>query len=534
MAEQFDVLVVGAGLSGVGAGHYLQARCPGRSYAILEMRDAIGGTWDLFRYPGIRCDSDMFSLGYPFRPWSREETIASGDAIRDYIRDTAREFGIDRKIRFRHRVRSASWSSAEARWTIVAERTDTSETMEFTANFLISCSGYYDYDQGYTPEFPGRERYRGELIHPQFWSQDIDYTDKSVVVIGSGATAVTLVPAMTDRAARVTMLQRSPSYLLRIDRKDPLNRLLRRVLPQQTAYNVVRWRNTLRFMGFYQFCRSFPEEARKVLMQGVRRYLREGYDVETHFNPRYNPWDERVCFVPDGDFFDAINSGKAEVVTDTIDTFTERGIRLHSGRELEADLVVSATGLNVKILGGMEASVDGEAIVPGEKIFYRGTMFSDVPNFAMVIGYTNATWTLKVDLICRYICRLLNRMDATGTDTVVPRLNDPSVKRRPLIELTSGYLARVKDQFPKNGSKMPWRLHQNYILDRLMLRRAKLEDGSLDFSKSSAEQGREGKPGYREWICRGAIAVAASLLLMLAAGLARHLFGRLSAPTSRR
>lgn len=484
MAEHVDVLVIGAGLSGVAAGYYLQTNSPDRTYAILEMREAIGGTWDLFKYPGFRCDSDMFSLGYPFRPWPHEETIADGDSIREYIEDTAREFGIHEKIRFGHKVVSADWSSDDARWTVVAQRTDTGERVEYVARFVIGCSGYYDYEEGYTPDFPGRERFEGTFVHPQFWPQDLDYTGQRVVVIGSGATAVTLVPAMTDRAAKVTMLQRSPSYVVTLKRSDPLTKFLRQVLPEQTAFDFIRWKNTVTFSAFYHFCRAFPKQARALLIKGVKEAVGEDYDVDTHFNPRYEPWDERLCLVPDADLFEAIKSGKAEVVTDHIETFTSAGIRLESGRELPADVVVSATGLKVKVLGGVQATVDGEPVSVSDTMFYRGAMFSDIPNFAMVIGYTNASWTLKVELVHEYVTRLLNYMRDHDYDAVVPRVNDDDVEARPLIHMTSGYFARAKHLLPKNGSKMPWKLYQNYFLDRVMLRRGKIEDGSLEFSRA--------------------------------------------------
>lgn len=487
MAEFFDVIVIGAGLSGISAGYYLQKDCPDRSYAILEMRDAIGGTWDLFRYPGIRCDSDMYSLGFPFRPWPREETIATGDKIREYIEDTAREFGIDRKIRFGHKLISANWNSETARWQLVVEQTANGKRVEFEARFVIGCTGYYNYDEGYTPEFPGREKFKGEFVHPQLWSEDIDHRGKKVVVIGSGATAVTLVPAMAETGAEVTMLQRSPSYFVTLGRNDPIAKVLRKALPEKPAFDLIRWKNTLMFMAFYQFCRRFPDQARALLKKGVQAQLGEDFDVETHFNPKYEPWDERVCFVPDGDFFKSLRSGKAEIVTDTIETFTEKGIRLSSGRELEADMVVSATGLNVVMLGGASATIDGEPFEPSTKYFYRGAMFDDVPNFALVVGYTNATWTLKVDLVHQYVCRILNYMREREFDEVRPMLEDPDMQPRELIEMTSGYIARVRDQLPKNGSKMPWKLYQNYILDRVMLKRARLDDGALRFSRRNAE-----------------------------------------------
>ena len=481
-AEHLDVLVVGAGLSGIGAACHLQAKCPGRTFAVLEARGAIGGTWDLFRYPGVRSDSDMFTLGYSFAPWSEARAIADGPAIREYIRQTARDHGVEGKVRLHHRVVRAEWSTAEARWTVEAQRTDTHETVRLTCGFLFVCSGYYRYDEGYTPEFRGVERFRGEIVHPQHWPEDLDYADKRVVVIGSGATAVTLVPAMAPRAAHVTMLQRSPSYVLSIPARDPLAGLLRRVLPAHRAYPAVRWKNVLLAMLTFQLSRRAPRVMRTLLRKGVMRQLPAGYDVDTHFRPRYDPWDQRLCFVPDGDLFRAIRKGEASIVTDRIETFTEDGLRLASGADLEADVIVTATGLNLLALGGMTLAVDGREVELSETVGYKGMMLSGVPNLAVALGYTNASWTLKCDLVSEYVCRLLNHMDELGCRQCTPRAPDPALPTEPFIDLASGYVLRSVDRLPKQGARPPWRLHQNYVRDVLMLRRGALEDEGIAFS----------------------------------------------------
>jgi cation diffusion facilitator CzcD-associated flavoprotein CzcO len=484
-AEHLDVLIVGAGLSGIGAAHHLQERCPGRNYAIFEAREEIGGTWDLFRYPGIRSDSDMHTLGYRFRPWTEAKSIADGPSILSYVRETARDAGIDSRIRFRHRVVSAQWRSEESRWTVEAECGEDGERVTVTCGFLFVCSGYYRYDQGYTPEFPGIERFGGQVVHPQHWPEDLDYRGKRVVVIGSGATAVTLVPAMAEDAAQVTMLQRSPSYIISIPNEDGLVQLLRRVLPDRAAYAAVRWRNVLLQMFTYRLARRRPELAKKILRRGVQRALPPGYAVDTHFKPRYNPWDQRLCMVPDSDLFEAIGAGDAEIVTDTIETFTETGIALSSGAELEADIVVTATGLNLLFLGGMRLSVDGSEPDIGRAFTYKGMMLSGVPNFAFTIGYTNASWTLKADLAAEYICRLLNHMEANGYRECLPTASDPSITEEPLLDFTSGYVLRSLELLPKQGSKEPWKLKQNYPLDLRMLRYGPIDDGSLRFSRGA-------------------------------------------------
>jgi len=487
------VLVVGAGLSGVGAGYHLQTECPQRSYAILEARDCIGGTWDLFRYPGIRSDSDMFTLGYSFRPWQSDKSIADGPSILSYVRETARENGIDRKIRFRHRVLSAEWSTEDQRWTVEAQRTDGGETTRITAGFLFMCTGYYRYDEGYTPEFRGTERFKGRIVHPQFWSEDIDYAGKRVVVIGSGATSVTLVPALAEKAEHVTMLQRSPSYIVSLPAEDPLAKRARRVLPERIAYALVRWKNVLLMMLSFQLSRRRPELMKRLVRKGLEHNLPPGYDIDKDFNPRYNPWDQRLCLVPDGDLFEAIGHGRASIVTDEIDTFTERGIRLASGGELEADLIVTATGLNMLALGATQFAVDGRPVELPKTMAYRGMMLSGVPNMAMAFGYTNASWTLKCDLTCEFVCRFLNHMDAHAYTQCVAR-PDPTVAERPLMDLSSGYVQRSIANFPRQGSRRPWRMYNNYALDILNLRRSPIEDGVLEFSRgrtSAAVQGRD-------------------------------------------
>ncbi|HEU4977017.1 MAG TPA: NAD(P)/FAD-dependent oxidoreductase [Baekduia sp.] len=487
--EHVDVLIVGAGLSGIGAAHHLQVSCPGRTYAILEARDAIGGTWDLFRYPGIRSDSDMFTLGYAFKPWRAAEAIADGPSILEYVRETAREDGSDRHIRFGHRVVRATWSTPDARWTVEAQRADTGETVTMTCRFLYSCTGYYRYDEGYTPPLPGVERFAGPVIHPQHWPEDLDYAGKRVVVIGSGATAVTLVPAMADRAAHVTMLQRSPSYVVSLPGQDPIAKLARRVLPVGVAYPLVRWKNVALATAFFQLSRRAPRFMRGLIRRGVERRLPAGYDVDTHFSPRYDPWDQRVCLVPDGDLFAALSAGTASVVTDRIRTFTEAGIELESGRVLEADIVVSATGLNLLALGGVRLAVDGADVEISETVGYKGMMLSGVPSFAFAIGYTNASWTLKADLTSAYVCRLLNHLDATGAAYCVPRDDDPQRVTLPFLDLDSGYVHRGIAQFPRQGAEAPWRLHQNYVRDVLLLRRGELEDGVMAFVPAAEPAG---------------------------------------------
>lgn len=486
VAEQLDVLIVGAGLSGIGAAYHLQDSCPGKTYALLEARGDLGGTWDLFRYPGIRSDSDMHTLGYAFRPWTEAKAIADGPSILRYLRATAADHGIDDQIRFHHRVVRAEWSTQDARWIVEAERSDTQETVRLSCGFLLMCGGYYRYDEGYTPEFAGAERFAGRIVHPQHWTDDVEYEGKRVVVIGSGATAVTLVPKLAERAAHVTMLQRSPTYIVSLPAKDPIANGLRRVLPDTAAYAITRWKNVLLQLASYQLSRRRPTFMKKLLRKSVERALPVGYDVDTHFKPRYDPWDQRLCLVPDGDLFKSISAGHASVVTDEIDTFTNDGIRLRSGSVLDADLVVSATGLNLLVFGGVQLAVDGEDIDLAKTMAYRGVMLSDVPNFAFAMGYTNASWTLKADLTCEYVCRLLNHMDEHGHRQCVPKRLDPSIVEEPFLDFAAGYVLRSVDQFPRQGSKAPWRLRQNYALDIRTLRYSPIDDDALSFSSPTA------------------------------------------------
>lgn len=480
--EHFDVVVVGAGISGIGAGYHLQTNCPNKTYVILEGRDRIGGTWDLFRYPGIRSDSDMYTLGYSFRPWQEAKAIADGPSILNYLEQTARDYGVDRKIRYRHFVKRASWSSEDACWTVEVERGEAKEPVRFTCNFLFMCSGYYNYAHGYTPDFPGRERFKGRLVHPQHWPSELDYKGKRVVVIGSGATAVTLVPEMAKDAAHVVMLQRSPTYVVSRPAEDAFANWLRARLPAKLAYAITRWKNVLMGMYFYRLCKRNPDFAKKMILKGVRDQLGASFDIEKHFTPKYNPWDQRLCLVPNGDLFDALKAKRASVVTDHIETFTETGIRLKSGAEIEADVVVTATGLDLQVLGGLDLTVDGKKVELSKTLNYKGMMYSDVPNLASAFGYTNASWTLKCDLTCEYVCRLLNHMDRTGMRQCTPRNTDPSMDEEPWIDFSSGYIQRSLDRFPKQGSKAPWKLYQNYALDIVSLKLGKIEDGAMEFS----------------------------------------------------
>ncbi len=484
--QHFDVLVVGAGISGICAAYHLQKSCPDRTCTILEAREDIGGTWDLFRYPGIRSDSDMYTLGYSFKPWTNPKAIADGPSIIAYLRETASENGIDRNIRFGHRVRRASWSSDEARWTVEAERGERKEPVRFTCNFLFMCSGYYDYAKGYAPEFPGIERFAGRVVHPQQWTPDIDHAGKRVVVIGSGATAVTLVPEMAKTAANVVMLQRSPTYIVSMPAVDRIANGLRRILPARIAYAITRWKNVLFTLWFYRFCRRNPQRARALITGWLQKELGPDYDVSPNFDPRYNPWEQRVCLVPDGDLFQSMRQGRVSVVTDQIETFTEHGLRLRSGKTLDADLVVTATGLNLLFLGGLEVTVDGRRVDFTRTYAYKGMMFSDVPNLALAVGYTNASWTLKAELICRYVCRLLNHMAKSGARQCTPRLRDAAVEEAPFLDLTSGYVTRSMHLFPRQGTNVPWRLHQNYARDLMMIERGKVDDGVMEFSAPHA------------------------------------------------
>ena len=480
-----DVLIIGAGLSGIGAASHLEREAPHKSYAILESRGAMGGTWDLFRYPGIRSDSDMHTLGYSFKPWKHERAIADGPAILDYIRETAREYDVEKHIRYNHRATKISWDSSRALWTVSIEKQGASAGT-ISCNFIYSCTGYYRYDKGYTPDFPDIEQFKGQVIHPQLWPEDLDYADKNVVVIGSGATAITVVPEMAKTAKHVTMLQRSPTYVVSRPGRDAFALRMDRWLPSRLAYLVTRWKNVSMQALIYQYSRRRPQKMKEFLLALTRRELSGKVDVDTHFNPKYNPWDQRLCLVPDSDLFRSLRRGTSSVVTDHIQRFTKTGIKLESGDLLKADIVVTATGLELLPMGGMEIEVDGKTMVLPDTLGYRGMMLSDIPNFVLAAGYTNASWTLKCDLTSEYVCRMLNHMDKKGFAYCVPRNRDPAMERVSFLDLASGYVDRSIDRFPKQGLKSPWKLYQNYLLDILSLRFGAMNDKELEYGKVKA------------------------------------------------
>jgi cation diffusion facilitator CzcD-associated flavoprotein CzcO len=485
--EHVDVVIVGAGLSGVGAACRLERERPGTSYAVLEARDAIGGTWDLFRYPGIRSDSDMLTLGYPFRPWTESQPLADGPTIKAYIEDTAREYDVDRRIRFGHRVAGGRWSSDDARWTLDV---DTAEgRIEITCSFLYACTGYYRYDRGYEPDIPGRDAFQGQVVHPQLWPDDLDVAGKRVVVIGSGATAVTLVPNLARTAGHVVMLQRSPTYITALPSTDRVAGALRKVLPEQAAYRAARAKSIGVAAASYRASKRWPKQMRSLLMKAAAKQLPEGYDVEKHFGPTYGPWDQRLCVVPDGDLFEAISDGRASVVTDRIAAYTPTGLLLESGETLDADIVVTATGLELQLLGGTVLEVDGVPVNASDTVAYKGLMLSGLPNFAFAVGYTNASWTLKCDLVSRYVCRLLAYMSDHGYDVVMP-VAPPEPDRAPLIDLSSGYVARAASMLPSQGVRTPWRLNQSYYADVRMLTKQPVDDEGVVFSRAHAATGR--------------------------------------------
>ena len=484
--EHVDVLIVGAGISGIGAAYYLQTEQPDKTFAILEARGATGGTWDLFRYPGIRSDSDLHTFSYEFKPWEDDKAIAGAPAILAYLRETAAENGLDDKIRLNHKVISAAWSTDDARWLVETERTDTGERRTMSCGWLFCAGGYYRYDQGFTPEFEGRERFGGQIVHPQHWPEDLDYSGKRVVVIGSGATAVTLIPAMAGTAAHVTMLQRSPTYVMPLPSEDAIANGLRALFGAKLAYAITRRKNVLQQRAIYRLCQRYPRTAKRVIRYLNARLLPEGYPVDEHFKPAYNPWDQRLCVVPDGDLFKAISAGDASVVTDRIDTFTERGIKLESGRELEADIIVTATGLNLQAFGGMTMTVDGVEVNVADRVAFKGLMLDGVPNFAFTFGYTNSSWTLKVGLVGDHFTRLLAYMDANGHHICYPQISDPHMDTLPLLGIGAGYVQRSIDQFPRQGGDGPWRMTMDYKTDVKMLRDGPVEDENLRFAAATA------------------------------------------------
>ena len=479
-SESIDVLIIGAGLSGIGGACHLRRNSPDRSFMILESREASGGTWDLFRYPGIRSDSDMYTFGYGFKPWSDKSSIADGHKILSYIREAAAEYDVEQHIRYQHKVVSASWSSTQSRWLVTAERGDTGEQATISCQFIFSCSGYYDYDQGYTPEFAGIDSFKGQVIHAQHWPEQLDYQGKRVVVIGSGATAVTLVPAMSQDTASLVMLQRTPTYIASVPKEQPLAETLRKWLPDSWVFRLIRWKQVLFQIYLYQLSRRNPQRLRKYLLGLVRKEMGPDYDVDTHFTPDYNPWDQRLCGVPDGDLFTAIRENRAEVVTDHIDQFNKEGIHLKSGKQLDADIVVLATGLNLKFAGGVQYSVDGKVLDFAEHFIFRGMMFSGLPNMAFTVGYTNSSWTLKADLTGQYVSRLLNKMARHSYTAVTPRLTG-EVEEMPLLDFDAGYVLRSRESFPKQGNRLPWKNYQNYIRDFIGLRLGRQNDDELEF-----------------------------------------------------
>lgn len=491
--ETLDVLIIGAGVSGIGAAAYLRRRQPGKRFLILESRERMGGTWDLFRYPGIRSDSDLFTFGFDFKPWTKDKSLADAEDILGYLRETLDEFHLEQYIRYQQKVVSANWRSDQGRWEVQVENLGSRERRTLHCRWLFSAAGYYRYDQGFCPRFEGTERFKGQIVHPQHWPDDLDYSGKKVVVIGSGATAVTLIPAMADKTAHITMLQRTPSYIVTQPARDPVARMLRKLLPEQTAYAIMRYKNAKVTLGFWRFAQRFPKLARKLLMHFTRKELPAGYPVDVHFNPPYNPWDQRLCSVPDGDLFKAISSGKATVVTDHIQTFTESGIQLKSGKELEADIIITATGLNIQLFGGISLNKDGRPVKLNQTLAYKGTMLSGVPNFAFAVGYTNSSWTLKVCLLCEHFCRLLGYMDDKGHAVCEPRAPE-GMETRPLLDFGAGYVQRALDSVPRQGPGEPWVMSMDYFRDIKLLRRGKVAEQCLEFSPAPATRTQETAP----------------------------------------
>ena len=483
--SHFNVVVVGAGISGIGAGYHLQKQCPNKSFVILEGRESFGGTWDLFRYPGIRSDSDMHTMGYRFKPWIDEKFIADGSSILNYLEETIDENNLGNKIRYQHKVLTSSWSSSTSKWTLEVKNLTSGLTENFTCNFLMMCGGYYNYDEGYSPHFENQEQFNGLIIHPQKWPDNLDYKNKKVVVIGSGATAVTIIPAMADQVEHITMLQRSPTYFMSAPDKDMIGNYFKKIFPQKTAYFLTRWKNILMGNYFYKRCVNNPEKVKEMLINGVRAHLGEDYDIDTHFTPKYKPWDERLCFVPNADMFEAMKSGKASVVTDHIDQFTETGIKLKSGEELTADIIIKATGLNLQFLNGIDVKVDNSQINISEKLAYKGRMFNDIPNLACSFGYARASWTLGADLSSEYVCKLLNYMDKHGYDYCSPVIGKEVREEGTYLNLSSGYVKRAIDRMPKQGSREPWKGNQSYLSDVTELRWGSITNDDLHFKTAN-------------------------------------------------
>ncbi|WP_138436093.1 flavin-containing monooxygenase [Marinobacter shengliensis] len=494
--QHYDVLIIGAGVSGIGMACHLKRECPGKRFAILERRQSLGGTWDLFRYPGIRSDSDMFTFGYNFRPWTGGKVLADGASIKQYVADTAREHDVERNIRYGVAVKTADWSSEEKCWNLTAVNEKTGEAETYTASFLVGCTGYYNYDQGYKPDFPGEQDFKGQVVHPQHWPENLDYTGKKVVVIGSGATAITLVPTMAEKAAHVTMLQRSPTYLMPLPSTDKVTLALQKVLPEKAAYRLTRARNISISRLLYERSRKSPKAMRRLFLSVIKRQLKGKADMR-HFTPDYNPWDQRLCVVKDGDLFDAIKAGTASIKTDHIERFTDTGIRLKSGEELEADIIIPATGLDIQMLGGIQPTVDGQGVVLKEKVIYKNVMVEGMPNAAMIFGYTNISWTLKADIASEYLCRLINHMDRKGYQVVVPRDTENSLGNDTILgSLDAGYIKRAEDRLPRQGTHGPWKASQNYLKDVKILRFEPIEDGYLEFDGRRSQQASPEKSGF--------------------------------------
>ncbi len=479
--QHVDMLIIGAGISGLGMGVYLRKQCPQKTFLMLEARQSVGGTWDLFRYPGIRSDSDLHTFGYEFKPWTEEKSIASAASILNYLKDTAREYKLEDNIRFGHTVISANWCSDARRWTVLVRDQQAGIDREFIANWIFCAAGYYKYDAGFTPDFNGLDQFKGQVVHPQQWPENLDYTNKKVVVIGSGATAVTLIPAMADKVEHITMLQRTPTYIMSLPAKDKIANKLKEHLPAQLAYNLVRRKNIFLQRAFWTFCQRFPDAARNYIRKHTLKQLPAGVDVDIHFKPPYNPWDQRLCAVPNGDLFKTLRSGKASIVTDHVQSFTEDGITLKSGKHLPADIVVTATGLNIHLMGGIQLSMDGAPVQLNDKVAFKGMMVNDVPNFAFAIGYTNSSWTLKIGLICEHLCRLLNHMDKKNLDQCMPVLPTGDFKTRPLLDFGAGYVQRALDSLPRQGLAAPWTMSMSFYADEKILRKGAVTDRCLSF-----------------------------------------------------